>query len=177
MGRISGGITCFSNSKKIDFQNAHERANQVLIGALSGGNYLAFHGAIYGELTCHPVQAVLDDDVANWVGRFLEGVLVDDDTLAIDLINEVGPIPGFYLTTEHTRKGWRKEQFIPQLADREAYPDWLRKGKKDAFILAREKVDEILATHKPRPLSPGQDEAIDEILREARQYYSKQEST
>jgi trimethylamine--corrinoid protein Co-methyltransferase len=119
------------------------------------------------------VLSILDDDVAGWIGRFLEGVTVTDDTLAIDLINQVGPIPGHYLSTAHTREWWRHEQWLPQAADLEAYPVWLRSGKKDALALAKERMAEILATHEPAPLSPEQDQAIDSILREARDYYRK----
>ena len=96
-----------------------------------------------------------------------------DETLAINLIEQVGPIPGNFLTTEHTRKWWKKEQFIPRAADRESYPEWIKKGKKDALALAKERVEEILATHEPEPLTPEQDMAIDEILEEARRYYRK----
>ena len=96
---------------------------------------------------------------------------VDDETLAVDLINQVGPIPGHYLSTAHTRKWWRKEQWLPKAADLEAYPVWVRSGKKDALALARERMDEILATHKPTPLTPGQEQAIEDVLEEARQFY------
>ena len=96
-----------------------------------------------------------------------------DETLAINLIEQVGPIPGNFLTTEHTRKWWKIEQFIPRAADRESYPEWIKKGKKDALALAKERVEEILATHEPEPLTPEQDMAIDEILEGARRYYRK----
>jgi len=169
-GIPTGAASTFSSSKKIDFQNAYERAMQVLTGAISGNNLTFFQGAMYGELTCHPVQAVLDNDIAGWVGHFLEGVEVNDETLALDLINQVGPIPGNYLTTAHTRK-WYKEHFVPKVADRESYPEWIKKGKKDALTLAKERLEEILATHKPKPLTPEQDKAIAEILEEARSFY------
>lgn len=52
-----------------------------------------FTWSIHGEITYHPVQSILSDDIAGMVGRFLEGVKVDNETLAIDLIEEVGPIP------------------------------------------------------------------------------------
>jgi len=161
----------YSNSKKIDFQCAYEKAMVALIAALSGANLMEWHGAIHAELTWSPVQAVLDNDIAGWIGRFIEGVEVTDETLAINLIEQVGPIPGNFLTTEHTRKWWKKEQFIPKAADREPYPEWIKRGKKDAIALARERVEEILATHQPKPLTPEQDKAIDEILDEARSFY------
>ncbi|MFC1908083.1 trimethylamine methyltransferase family protein [Chloroflexota bacterium] len=161
----------YSSGKKIDFQAGYERSLMALTAASSGSNMVSFHGAIHGELTYHPVMSVLDDDVAGWIGRFIEGVKVTDETLAINLIEKVGPIPGNFLTTEHTRKWWKKEQFIPKTADREPYPEWIKKGKKDALTLARERVEEILATHQPKPLTPEQDKEIEEILEEARSFY------
>jgi trimethylamine--corrinoid protein Co-methyltransferase len=167
----SAGFT--SLSKKIDYQCGYEKATGALISALSGGNLLIFQGGSSVELLYHPVLAILDDDVAGWIGRFLEGVTVTDESMAIDVINQVGPIPGHYLSTAHTREWWRKEQFLPQVADLEAYPVWLRSGKKDALALAKERMDQILATHVPEPLTPTQDQAIEEILDEARDYYRK----
>jgi len=161
----------YSSSKKIDFQNAYERAMSTLLSTLSGANMMSFHGAVHGELTYHPVMSVLDDDIAGWIGRLIEGVEITDETMAIDLIEQVGPIPGQYLNTEHTRKWWRREQFIPKVADREPYPEWIKKGKKDAVALAKERMEEILATHKPEPLTPKQEEDVDRILEEVRQYY------
>jgi trimethylamine--corrinoid protein Co-methyltransferase len=87
------------------------------------------------------------------------------------LINEVGPIPGHYLGTAHTREWYKKENFFPKVADQEAYPVWIKSGKKDALVLARERMEEILANHKPKPLTDEQDQAIEDILKEAREYY------
>jgi trimethylamine--corrinoid protein Co-methyltransferase len=160
-----------SNSKTIDYQVAYEKALGALIDALSGGHLQIFQGGSCGELLYHPVLSILDDDVAGWIGRFLEGVNVTDDTLAINLINQVGPIPGQYLGTAHTREWWREEQWLPKAADLEAYPVWVRSGKKDALALAKERMEGILSTHEPSPLTPEQDLAIEEILSEARRYY------
>ena len=108
------------------------------------------------------------------IGRFIKGINVNDETMALDLINEVGPIPGHYLNKAHTRKWWRLEQFIPKVADRLTYPEWLKIGKKDCLALAKEKYEQILATHKvDPPLTDGQEEDIERILKEAREYYRK----
>jgi trimethylamine--corrinoid protein Co-methyltransferase len=160
-----------SLSKKIDYQVGYEKSLGALISALSGGHLQIFQGGSSAELLYHPALSILDDDVAGWIGRFLEGVTVTDETLAIDLINQVGPIPGHYLSTAHTREWWRKEQFLPQAADLEAYPVWVRSGKKDALALARERMEQILVTHQPEPLTADQEQAVVDILREAREYY------
>jgi len=63
---------------------------------------------------------------------------------------------------------------MPRVADTESYPLWIKKGKKDAFALAQERVEEILATHKPKPLAPDEEQIIEDILKEAREYYKKE---
>ena len=165
--------TGFTSSKSIDYQCACEKATQTLISALAGANIIQVSGAIFGELTLHPVQMILDDDLCNMIGRFVEGIEVTDETLALELINEVGPIPGMYLDKEHTRRWWKKEQFMPKAADRLSIPEWIAKGKKSAIDYAQERMEEILATHTPAPLTPSQEEDIDRILGEAREYYRK----
>ena len=165
----AGGVS----SKRIDFQCGYEKATLALIAALCGANIIYFAGGIFSELTHHPVQAILDNDVVGMIGRFLQGVEVNDETLAIDLIEKVGPIPGHFLGEEHTRKWWKLEQFVPKAADRLTYPEWMSTGKKSCLDYAKERMEEILATHKPTPLTPGQEEDVERILEEARQYYKE----
>lgn len=162
-----------SSSKEIDFQCGYEKAIMVLIAALSGANHISFLGGISSELTSHPLQAILDNDIGGMVGRFLQGVEISDETLAIDLIAQVGPIPGFYLDKQHTRKWWKGEQFVPKCADRLTIPEWLAMGKRNALSYARERMEEILATHKIQPLTANQDEEIERILKEAREHYRR----
>jgi trimethylamine--corrinoid protein Co-methyltransferase len=128
---------------------------------------------VSAEISAHPVQAVLDDDIAAMIGRFIAGEEVSPDTIAVDLINKVGPIPGHYLNTGHTRKWWKKEQVLPNAADRLTYPDWLAAGKKTALDYAQERVAALLGTHQPHPLTPGQEGDLERILAEARSFYRK----
>jgi len=169
----ASGATGFVSSKKVDYQTGYEKGILATAAALCGARIIPLHGALYGELAYHPAQSILDDDVAGMIGRFMEGVEVSHETLAIDLINQVGPIPGYYLNKEHTRKWWKTEQFSPKVADRLTYPEWVRKGKKDALALAKERMEEILATHEPTPLSREQDKELDHILEQARNYYKR----
>lgn len=161
----------YSSSKRIDFQCGYEKATGALVAALSGASVMMLHGGVYGELSWHPIQAVLDDDIAGIVGRFLDGISINNETLAIDLINQVGPIPGMYLDKAHTREWWKREWYIPKAVDRLGYPEWLEKGSKSAIDYAKERMEEILATHKPKPLTASQEAEIERILNEAREYY------
>jgi trimethylamine--corrinoid protein Co-methyltransferase len=160
------------NSKCMDFQSGYEKGMLALIQAISGGAIVWVHGTVYGELTAHPVQAILDDDIAGMIGRFLEGVEVNRDTLAIELIEEVGPIPGFYLDTEHTRKRWKHAQYTPQSADTLNLPEWRKSGKKSAVDYAKKRMEELLEFHQVSiPLTEAQEEDIEDILADARKFY------
>ena len=141
----------FINAKLPDFQSGYEKALGAIISALSGGNLLQLHGGVMGELSAHPVQAVLDEDIAGIVGKFISGVEVNEETIAFDLIKKVGPVPGHYLSTKHTRKWWKIAQFMPKSADRTSnYKEWESRGKKTTIDLAKERVTEILNSYNTK---------------------------
>jgi trimethylamine---corrinoid protein Co-methyltransferase len=159
-----------SDSHQIDFQNGYEKALGMLVSAMSGANVINTIGGLTGELSYHPAQSVLDNDIAGSIVRFLEGVDVSDETLAIDLINSVGPIPGFFLDQMHTLQWWRKETYLPHAADTLPYPEWQKSGRKTALDYAQERCDQLLAEFEPK-LSPGQEDDLDRILADARKHY------
>ena len=64
---------------------------------------------------------------------------------------------------------------MPKAADRLTYPEWMQTGKKTCLDYAKERMEEILATHKTMPLTPRQEEDVERILEEARNYYRKKE--
>ena len=138
---------------------------------LLGDRAICICGSLFGELVFHPVQAIIDNDLSGMIGRFLQGVNVDGESLALDLIDEVGPIPGHYLDKEHTRVLWKKEHFVPKVSDRLSLQEWLTTGKKTALDNAKERMKEISDTHEPTRLSPGQEDDLERILEEAREYY------
>lgn len=170
---VGNGSPSYVAAKTIDFQAGYEKGMAGLISALSGANHLLLHFAVSAEISAHPAQAILDDDIAGAIGRLMAGEEISPQTLAADVINQVGPIPGHYLNTAHTRKWWRKTQFMPRAADRLTYGEWVASGKKTAIDYARERLDQILASHEPEPLTPTQEQDLQRILDEARAYYKK----
>ncbi len=163
----------YTSGKIIDYQAGYEKSIQYLLTALSGCNIITLAGSIYGELTHHPIVSILDNDIAGMVGQVLQNVEIKDDTLATDLIKSVGAIPGHYLNKDHTRRMWKNEYFIPEVADRLPYPVWIKEGKKHAFIKAKEKYEEIVSKYEPIPLPTDQNKEIDSILKEAEEWYKK----
>jgi trimethylamine--corrinoid protein Co-methyltransferase len=167
------GGSGMGNSKTIDYQLGYEKSINTVLTAISGASIINYVGGLTGELSYHPVLSVLDNDVAGMMGRFLEGVEVSHDTLAIDLIDQIGPIPGFYLGDRHTREWWKKEQYVPVASDQLTHPEWAQQGKKTAMGYAKERMEEMLAAYE-HDLPEDKEEELDRILEEARQYYQKQ---
>jgi trimethylamine--corrinoid protein Co-methyltransferase len=163
------------SSKIPDFQTGSEKTFLGILTALSGAHIMLLCGSLFGELVSHPVQAILDNDLSGMIKRFLQGVNVDEESLALDLIKKVGPIPGHYLDKEHTRVFWKKEHFVPKVSDRQSLQEWVATGKKTALDNAKKRMKEILDTHEPIWLSPGQEDDIKRILEEARKYYKKKD--
>jgi trimethylamine--corrinoid protein Co-methyltransferase len=143
-----------SASKVLDAQAGYETAVALLIGAMAGINFNTSLGVVGpGEIGMSLEKLVLDDELAGYIKRVIQGIEVNEETLAVDVIDEVGP-GGTFLAHPHTRKWFRKEQYFPKIFDRRKYEDWVRHGRKDSFQRAEERVKEILKTHWPEPLDP-----------------------
>jgi trimethylamine--corrinoid protein Co-methyltransferase len=94
----------------------------------------------------------------------LRGIEVTDDTIALDLMLEVGP-GGDYLGQEHTVTYMRSE-FAPCIvSDRERREQWESDGSKDTYVRAKEEAKRLLRDHKPLPLDP-------QIVEELRKKYA-----
>ena len=167
----SNAMAAFPNSKLIDYQNAFEKTHLAMSAALSGANMIAFLGSVSQELAWSPLQAIIDNDAAQIIGKYIEGFEINDRTLAMDLIKEVGTSPGSFLGKRHTRTNWKNEYFMPRVFDRLCYQDWSATGKKSVIDKAKERMEEILETFEPKPVTAGQDREIKKILKEARKYY------
>ncbi len=163
----------WADSKVLDYQAANESSLPAMVQALAGASAMFHGGSLTAELSGHPYKAIIDNDVLGMIGRFLAGAKVTKETMAVDLINQVGPIPGFFLNTAHTREWWKKEQFIPKTSDQDSYEIWVQKGKKTTLDHAKKEYDRILASHTPEALTREQEKAVEGILQEARETYRK----
>ena len=151
-----------SDSKVVDQQASIEAALTLLTDALCGGNIVHDLGYLESGLTGSLAQLVICDEVLGWIEHFVRGVEINDETLALDLIDEVGP-DGQFLDTEHTLNHFR-ERWYPKLFDRNNYDGWLAKGGKTLGERAAERVASILAEHKPEPLLDDVAQAVHAIV-------------
>ena len=142
----------------------HEKTLTGLIAALAGANMIYGLGMVESGITFDFAQLVLDCEVARLIKFLLEGIPVNDDTLAIDIIKEIGPF-GDFLSHEHTFK-WMKQQSRVELIDRRDRNSWEEDGATDSYERAAAKVRHILENHKPEPLDDDVLTRIREIIKE-----------
>ncbi len=139
-----------SDSCTYDQQASLEGALWTLLSSLSGGNLVHDVGYINNGLTMSFEQLVASNEVIGLVRRITGGFEINDETLALDLIDETGP-GGEYLTSVHTLRNFRRNWF-PELLSRITYEKWEKEGQKDFGQKAGDKARFILENHKPLPL-------------------------
>ncbi len=140
----TGGMT---DSKVLDAQSGYESAITNLLCALAGSNFIHdAAGLMEFALTMSCEKLVIDNEILGMVMRAGEGIRVDDDTLAFDLIKQVGP-GGNFVTAKHTRHFMRDEHFQSVLSDRSSREEWEAGGSKTTWERAAETVREIIANH------------------------------
>jgi len=165
-----------SDSKILDEQAAVEAALSIQAAALSGANLIHDIGFLESALIGSHEMVVLSDEVIGSVKRFLRGVPVNDETLALDLIKTVGP-GGNFITEDHTADNFRREFWFTTLMDRSKYDAWEAGGKKTLGDRVRARVRRILANHTIPPLPAEVDAGIDRILTAADRKASAEQTT
>ncbi len=155
------GLAGASDSKLPDEQAAAEAAFSLILEAMAGAQMIHDVGYLEGGRINSLEQIAICDELIGYVKRFMTGLEINDETLALDVIDEVGPGLDF-LNTKHTRRHF-KEDWYPSLFDRNNYDNWLAAGAKTLRQRARERVEQILADHRPEPLPPDVQQRIDEI--------------
>jgi trimethylamine---corrinoid protein Co-methyltransferase len=156
------GLPCvgfvITDSCDTDQQTSYEKALKLYTYALSGISYAWDIGGMAGFNFVTWPEMVLENEVASFLGKYLEGIIVDKERLAVDTILKVGPLPGSYMKERHTRQWYKKEFMMPELSNRDFFETWER-GHIELQEKAKIKTAEILKTHR----SPVKPEIIEEI--------------
>jgi trimethylamine--corrinoid protein Co-methyltransferase len=162
-GLPSFGYAGCSDSNLYDQQASLESSLWILMASLNGANLVHDVGYINNGLTTSLEQIVVSAEVVGSVRRIAGGIEVDKETMALDLIAEVGP-GGEYLTSEHTLRHFR-DNWFPRLISRDPYEKWEKKGRKDLGNRANEFVRHILENHEPKPLEGRVADELRRIVR------------
>ena len=149
-----------------DAQAGHEKTLTGMCAAMAGANLIYGAGMLDSGLIFSYAQLVIDNDIFKMIRKVMEGMRVDDENLAVDIIKSVGP-GGDFLMQDHTMKYMRTLPSVPNLIDRGNRENWLASGEKGLAEKAAERAAEILANHKPLPLSDEAKSALRSVVEES----------
>ena len=110
-------------------------------------------------------QLVIDNEIAEMIKHVVRGIDVNDYTMAVDVIKEVG-IGGEFVTHMHTFENFKKVQTDPKIFDRRMREGWEALGGKDVLEKAREEAKNILENYKPDPLPAGTEKMLEDMVAE-----------
>jgi trimethylamine--corrinoid protein Co-methyltransferase len=156
-----------SDSKRVDAQSGLERGMTLLMGALAGADTFGHMGILGADQAGSLDQLIVDNEIAAYVKRVLRGFSVDAETLAVDVIRDVG-IGGNFLGDKHTYKHFLQELWFPRAFDRRRWDDWWGDGAPSMVDWAHERKSQILSEHHPPAPEPGLVRELDEIVAAAR---------
>ncbi len=157
-----------------DEQNGFEKIFNTIATLQSGVNLLVNAGMFSTGFTVSYSQLIVDDEIAGFVYRYLEGIEVDEDTIAKDVIKSVGPQKNFMMEA-HTLKYMRsKEHARYRASNRDVYENWKQAGKPSINDNAMKIAREIISGHKPRALPDKKKQKLREIIDEFETKHKKQ---
>jgi trimethylamine--corrinoid protein Co-methyltransferase len=161
-GLPTWGYAGCSDAKVMDEQAAVEAMLSVLMARLSGANLIHDVGYMESGLTTSFEMIVLTDELVAMTDHIMKGIEINDDTLLLDELHQVGP-GGNFIATQQTLKRFRSYWF-PSLLDRRRRQYWLEKGGLTLGQRLTERVKKILAEHQPKALEADKKRALEEIL-------------
>ncbi len=138
-----------TGAKESNWQAGIENSLSTFMASISMSDMLLGVGLLHGSRIFSFAQMMLDCEIFSIIHKTLQGIVVDDETLALETIAAVGP-GGNFLSQKHTLKHMR-ELFLPQFMDRRPYTDWETK-KDNAPDWALAKARKVLSAHQPDPL-------------------------
>jgi len=133
-----------TEAKRPDIQAGFEKGVSALTVAMSGADYIHLAaGMMDSGNSISYEQFVIDNEVIGMIHRILAGIKVNEDTLAFDVIQQVGP-GGNFVTEDHTIEHMMDEFFYPELSVRCSFDIWEEQGQPDMLRRAKETVNRIL---------------------------------
>jgi trimethylamine---corrinoid protein Co-methyltransferase len=156
------GYAGHSDSLAMDEQAATDSAFSVLIALMTGTNLVHDVGYLEAGLMTSPEMIVFTTEMINMMRRFMGGITFDKESLALEVIDRVGP-GGDYMSDMHTLEHFR-EMWMPTLISRQRFDDWASGGSKRLGDRLREKTISLMSDYQPETLADGVKQEIDYIL-------------
>lgn len=155
-----------SDSNVLDQQAAAEAMFSILVTGQSGANLIHDVGYLEYGSTGSLDMLAMSNELIGMSKRFVQGIQVNKETLATEVVNKVGP-GGHFLGENHTLEHLRSEIWIPSIISRKRYDEWKVTGAKTLADRAHEQVLNILSEHTPVSLTKNQLEKCNRIIENA----------
>lgn len=163
---VFGTAGC-TDSHTLDGQAAGEATMSILMAAQSGANLVHDVGYTGSGSQGSLYQLVMCDEIIGMVKRFMRGMKVDDETLAVEVIDRVGP-GGHHLADPHTMKHFKTETWFPSTINRMRYDEWKNTTNSSTMgDRVAQKMRDILKNHEVPALPADVLQKIDEIIKKA----------
>lgn len=150
-----------TGAKQPDWQAALDNSLSAFMAVSTLSDMLLGAGLLHGSRILSYEMLLMDSEIWSILHAMFQGIVVNEETLALDVIRAVGP-GGNFLGQRHTRQHMR-ERWQPTLIDRRPYDQWLEK-QDGAREWALEKARRILKEYQPEPLSPELDAELLRII-------------
>ncbi len=155
--RCSGS---FTTSKLADAQSGIESTLSMLSAVQCGANFILHSAGFLDSLLSMSYEKfVMDADFCAAMHRYLAGVTIDHNTLAMQAFHEVEPGEHFFGCT-HTQKNYLSAFWESALCDSDSFEQWSEKGSEDMVTRANRRWKKLLSEYEAPPM----DEAVDEAL-------------
>jgi trimethylamine--corrinoid protein Co-methyltransferase len=162
----SGAYLGISETKTVDAQTGLESAIGLIIGTLANINCITGPGMLGFENCQSFEKLVIDNEICGMALRMKRTTIVDDETIAFDLMKKVGP-GGNFLSEKHTLKWFQIEEHISSpVIDKISKSKWKKLGAKDTLKRAREHVDKMLAQNHRKSLPADIEKELDSFMKE-----------
>jgi len=165
--RVGGGVHSGLTDAKLPSNEASaQKLLTALPCALAGWGNIE-PGLLSIDEVFSPIQMVIDAETVRAVRHVIRGFDVNDETLAVDLIDEIGP-GGFFTASEHTAAHFRQEQWQPLVWSREMLQHWLAGERRLDVDNAYDVWQDAMAQPDPDPgITPETEARLQEIVRRA----------
>lgn len=161
----SWGFGGASDSKLVDAQAGLEATFSIMSAFLSRCTLVHDVGYLEFGSTSSAEMLVIADEIIRMTRFLVNGIAINDKTLALDAIARVRPGGGF-LADDHTLENWKWAQWTPKVIDRKLYHSWVEAGSKDMFVRANDVAREVLKKHEVLPLQGEVEAVIADVLAE-----------
>ncbi|HKJ27327.1 MAG TPA: trimethylamine methyltransferase family protein, partial [Anaerolineales bacterium] len=151
-----------TGAKWPNWQAGIENSLSTFMASVVMSDMLLGAGLLHGSRIFSFEQLLMDCEIFDIVHKMMQGIEVNEETLALDAVHAVGP-GGNYLAQKHSRRHMR-DIWLPKYFDRRTYEEWDQK-KDDGRDWAREKARQVLQNHEPEPLDPKIVKEFERIIR------------